>query len=689
MTGRMISFVIVLLSLCSMARAEGKIIGVSWANFQEERWKTDEASMKATIEAAGDTYISADAQSSSSKQIADIDSLISQGADALIILPQDPSAIVPAVEAATREGIPVVAYGRPIEHQGALYVDFDNTETGRIQAREVLKVRPAGNYAFIKGAPADPNADLQFLGQMEVLNEAIRSGRINVVGEAYTDGWLPDNAQKNMEQILTATNNNVDAILASNDGTAGGVIAALEAQGLAGTVAVSGQDGDTAALNRIALGTQTLSVWKDASELGKIAADIASELAAGTPAETISSAGVLKTPSGFEIMAVLLSPVVITKDNLDVAVDAGWISKDIVCQGVAFGTLGLCDDDSESSVLRPSLDICFGTDRKHIMDGDTVKFTHERDDNTVLGFVKVSVPKDREFKDPGRPGVWKSILIRIGVAEEDPRRYFIIQSRKIFGEGSFRDISELALSRSAKFKNHVLVYVHGFNVDFDDAAYVTAQLADDMGFDGLPCMYSWPSMGTLSAPAYVYDGNSAKQSRVRLAEFLELVRTLKGADTISIVTHSMGSLALTEALRELNHPGEQKPYAQIILAAPDMDENDFRTVASKLTDFSSGVTLYASAHDRALDEAKRMAGNVHRAGDVKDGSPIVVSEIDSIDASSVSDYVFGINHSYYANNRAVVSDIATLILKGERPPETRNPTFRRFNSSTGTFWSFP
>ena len=110
---------------------------------------------------------------------------------------------------------------------------------------------------------------------MEVLKAAIDAGKIKNVGEAYTDGWLPANAQRNMEQILTANNNKVDAVVASNDGTAGGAIAALAAQGLAGSVPVSGQDGDQAALNRVALGTQTVSVWKDARELGKNAAEIA------------------------------------------------------------------------------------------------------------------------------------------------------------------------------------------------------------------------------------------------------------------------------------------------------------------------------------------------------------------------------------------------------------------------------
>ncbi|MGO4840173.1 substrate-binding domain-containing protein, partial [Rhizobiaceae sp. 2RAB30] len=154
-------------------------------------------------------------------------------------------------------------------------------EVGRLQAREVFKVKPEGNYAFIKGSSADPNADFLFSGQMEVLKDAIDAGKIKNVGEAYTDGWLPANAQKNMEQILTTNNNKVDAVVASNDGTAGGAIAALAAQGLAGSVPVSGQDGDHAALNRVALGTQTVSVWKDARELGKNAAQIASQLADG------------------------------------------------------------------------------------------------------------------------------------------------------------------------------------------------------------------------------------------------------------------------------------------------------------------------------------------------------------------------------------------------------------------------
>ena len=320
------------------------VVGVSWNNFQEERWKTDEAAMKSVLDAAGAKYISADAQSSASKQLTDIESLISQGADAIIVLAQDSDAVGPAVAAAVAEGIPVIGYDRLIENPQAFYLTFDNKEVGRLQAAGVAAVQPTGNYVFIKGNSADPNADFLFEGQMEVLKPGIDSGAIKNVGEAYTENWNPEVAQQNMEQFLTANNNNIDAVVASNDGTAGGAIAALTAQGLAGSVPVSGQDGDHAALNRIALGTQTVSVWKDARELGKKAAEVAIELAGGKALNEVT--GVVPFsggPKGVAMNAFFIAPVAITKDNLNVVIDAGWVTKDVVCQGVAAGTVAACN----------------------------------------------------------------------------------------------------------------------------------------------------------------------------------------------------------------------------------------------------------------------------------------------------------------------------------------------------------
>jgi D-xylose transport system substrate-binding protein len=322
--------------MAAAAYAQDITVGVSWSNFQEERWKTDEAAIKSALDAAGAGYASTDAQSSSSKQLSDVESLIAQGIDALVIVAQDTQAILPAVEAAAAEGIPVVAYDRLIEDPRAFYITFDNVEVGRMQARAVFEAQPKGNYVMIKGSPTDPNSDFLRGGQQEVLQKAIDAGDITIVGEAYTDGWLPANAQRNMEQILTAQDNKVDAVVASNDGTAGGVVAALTAQGMQG-IPVSGQDGDHAALNRVAQGTQTVSVWKDARELGKRGAEIAVELAKGAEMGAVDGAEMFKTPGGNEVNAVFLAPVPVTKDNLDVVVDADWITKEALCQGVTGG----------------------------------------------------------------------------------------------------------------------------------------------------------------------------------------------------------------------------------------------------------------------------------------------------------------------------------------------------------------
>ncbi len=321
--------------------AQDLTVGVSWSNFQEERWKTDEAAIVAALEAAGAEYVSADAQSSSAKQLSDVESLIAQGADALIILAQDASAIGPAVQQAADEGIPVVAYDRLIEDPRAFYLTFDNVEVGRMQARAVLEAQPEGNYVMIKGSPTDPNADFLRGGQQEVLQEAIDAGNVTIVGEAYTDGWLPANAQRNMEQILTAQANEVDAVVASNDGTAGGVVAALTAQGMEG-IPVSGQDGDHAALNRVALGTQTVSVWKDARDLGRAAGEIAVALAGGTDLAEIDGAEQWTSPGGTTMYAEFLEPVPVTASNLAAVVDAGWITQEALCQNVPAGSVDVC-----------------------------------------------------------------------------------------------------------------------------------------------------------------------------------------------------------------------------------------------------------------------------------------------------------------------------------------------------------
>jgi D-xylose transport system substrate-binding protein len=320
------------LGMTALGALAQTVVGVSWSNFQEERWKTDEAAIKAQLEKAGAKYISADAAGSPEKQLGDIDGLISKGAKVLIVLAMDKDAILPAVNKAAKQKIPVVAYDRLIEAPGVFYITFDNKEVGRMQARAVFAAQPKGNYVMIKGSPTDPNANFLREGQQEVIDAAVKKGDIKIVGEEYTEGWKPEVAQKNMEQIITKNGGKIDAVVASNDGTAGGVVAALSAKGIKG-IPVSGQDGDHAALNRVAMGLQTVSVWKDARDLGREAAAAAVALAAGKKPE--GSASWNGGEKKIALDSRFLKPVPITRDNLDLVVKAGWIKKETLCKGAA------------------------------------------------------------------------------------------------------------------------------------------------------------------------------------------------------------------------------------------------------------------------------------------------------------------------------------------------------------------
>jgi D-xylose transport system substrate-binding protein len=334
-------------------------VGVSWNNYAQPRWaKADEPAIRDAIEAAGGTYIKTDANDSSEQQLSDIDSLINQGADALIILAKDPEAILPAVQKAKDAGIPVIGYDRLIEDEEAFYITFDNKRVGTIMAEVIMGLVPEGNYVIIKGHNADPNADFLRSGMTEAgvpeLNDD--SGPIDVVYEDYTDNWDTTNARNNMDAALAAANNDVDAVISENDSMATGVVAALEAVGLAGDVPVSGQDGDTPALNRVALGTQAVSVWKDAFGLGETAGNVAIQLCGGTALEDVTAPDTLKdhvkpdsnaaaafeTPGGNTVQSIILKPTPITRENINLVVDLGWETKEAVCANVPAGTVDLC-----------------------------------------------------------------------------------------------------------------------------------------------------------------------------------------------------------------------------------------------------------------------------------------------------------------------------------------------------------
>jgi D-xylose transport system substrate-binding protein len=338
--------------------ATGCTVGVSWNNYSQERWKkADEPAMQKAIADKGGKYIRADANDKAEQQTTDIANLINQGAKVLIVLAKDSEAIKPAIADATAKGVKIIAYDRLIEDPATFYITFDNKKVGTLMAETLIKLVPKGNYAIILGAETDPNSAFLRSGMTDAgipkLNETNAAG-IKVVFEKNTDNWDTTNAKNNMEAALNANQNKIDAVLSENDSMATGVVQALTAVGL--KIPVTGQDGDTAALNRVALGTQAVSVWKNAFALGQTAGDVAMQLCGGAALTAVKAPSGLPaaaapaslnatpftTPKNNTVQSIILTPTAITKDNLKDTIDAGWVTKDAVCAGVTAGSTPAC-----------------------------------------------------------------------------------------------------------------------------------------------------------------------------------------------------------------------------------------------------------------------------------------------------------------------------------------------------------
>ena len=257
-------------------------------------------------------------------QIEIITSLIAQKVDAIVIVPFNSKVLTNAVKEAKKAGIKVVAYDRLIKSPDVdAYISFDNEKVGEMQAEGVTKLQPKGNYYLLGGSPTDNNAKMLREGQMKVLKPFIDKGDIKIVGQQWVKDWSATEALSIVENALTANGNKIDAIVASNDGTAGGAIQALAAQKLAGKVPVSGQDADLAAVKRVIAGTQSMTVYKPLKTIAAEAAKLAVQLARNEkPAYNSSYDNGLK-----KVSTVLLKPTPLTKANVNILVDDGFYTK--------------------------------------------------------------------------------------------------------------------------------------------------------------------------------------------------------------------------------------------------------------------------------------------------------------------------------------------------------------------------
>jgi D-xylose transport system substrate-binding protein len=311
------------------------LIGLSLDTLKEERWQRDKAAFEAKAADMGVDLLVQAANSDDTRQMQDVQALISRRVGVIIIAPHNGAAMAKAVNLAHEAGIPVISYDRLISGADEdLYVSFDTVRIGEMQAQAMmaaLKGRRPARIVRIYGAKTDHNSFLMKDGQDKVLNPLIAKGDVKVVHEDWAQDWKPENAKKIMNAALTTHGHEIDAVLAANDGTAGGAIQALSEEGLAGKVVVIGQDAELVAIQRIAAGTQTATIYKPTSLEVGAALDAAVRIAKGRPVIARD-----EIDNGFaKIPTILRDTIVVTKDNLmSTVVKDKYHSYDDVYKGV-------------------------------------------------------------------------------------------------------------------------------------------------------------------------------------------------------------------------------------------------------------------------------------------------------------------------------------------------------------------
>ncbi|MTJ83189.1 MAG: D-xylose ABC transporter substrate-binding protein [Telmatospirillum sp.] len=299
-------------------------IGFSIDDLRLERWARDRDYFVAAAQSLDAQVLVQSADGNEQRQISQVENLISRGVDAIVIVPFNATVLTNVIAEARKAGIKVVSYDRLILNADVdAYISFDNVKVGEMQAEGVLRNAPRGNYFLLGGAPTDNNARMLRDGQMSVLQPAIDRGDIRIVGQQWVREWNPAEAMRIIEDALTANGNHVDAIVASNDATAGGAIQALAAQKLAGKVPVSGQDADLAAVRRVRDGLQAMTVYKPLKLIAGEAARLSVDLVRGNkPAFNAQYDNGMK-----KVDTILLTPIMLTRDSIGTLVTDGFYTE--------------------------------------------------------------------------------------------------------------------------------------------------------------------------------------------------------------------------------------------------------------------------------------------------------------------------------------------------------------------------
>jgi esterase/lipase superfamily enzyme len=324
------------------------------------------------------------------------------------------------------------------------------------------------------------------------------------------------------------------------------------------------------------------------------------------------------------------------------------------------------------------IDVFFATDREAktaTPNGVVSGFLNRLPEKVELGYgvCHVSVPRKHSLGKIESPSVWTFW------GKADPQKHFTITGYESRTLSTFTN--ELQTRVGQNEGKSCFVFIHGYNVSFDDAALRTAQLACDLKFLGVPILYSWASAN--DPRRYSKDEDTVGLTVKRLTAFLSKLIQASGAEQIHLIAHSMGNRALVNALDRLAvapNP-EKKPFKQVVLTAPDVARKDVESLIQAASDKAERVTLYASSKDKALG-LSRVKHDYERLGKVY-GYPFVLEGMDSIDASKVKTDFWG--HGVFATTRTVLGDLSALIADG-KPPNKRFG-LRALKSPSGAAWA--
>ena len=319
--------------------------------------------------------------------------------------------------------------------------------------------------------------------------------------------------------------------------------------------------------------------------------------------------------------------------------------------------------------------VLYATDRNRTSEVESAEMFGNDRGILSFGYCDVSIPRGHRIGELESPSIWRLEF------REDPAKHVVLLNTVIRSKDEF--FEDLAARVRASVKSSAFLFVHGYNVTFEDAAKRTAQISYDLSFDGVPVFYSWPSQGT--TPAYTFDEQNIEWAQANLKNFLEDFFERSDAQNVYLIAHSMGNRALTRAVASLltDKPIIRSRLKEVILAAPDIDAEVFkRDIVPALTKTDSPVTLYASSEDLALAASKQVHG-YPRAGDSGQGL-VVVPGIETIDATHVDTGLLG--HSYFAETRSIIDDMYYLIRYSHRADQRFG--LRRVDAQVGRYWEF-